>query len=294
MSDVKTRVKDTVGPKWQARARALSRLRWLAKYRLMRRAGERLRDQPGRNLAYVLWDPELESHTYDVANLDELADFLVTEFGVDRERALGYLREPDGDPVFNEDWHRRMRFRFDVKRRRVQLGNRLIWWGLVRSLRPKLVVECGMFNGVGSLVLLRALERNREEGSPGELLSIDSDVTMGWAVPPELHGDWTKVQGFTSDVLEDALEGRRVDILIHDTPHTYENQEVEFSAALEHPADRMVLIDSSGGRTHALEEKCGENGGRYRYFREEPRDHFYPGNGSGIGIFEPAVVAKQG
>lgn len=286
MSDVKTRVKDTVGQKWQARARALSRLRWVAKYRLMRRAGERLRDHPRRNLAYMLWDPELESHTYDVANLDELADFLATEFGVDRERALGYLREPDGDPVFNEDWHRRMRFRFDVKRRRVQLANRLIWWGLVRSLHPKLVVECGMFNGVGSLVLLRALERNREEGSPGELLSIDSDVTMGWAVPPELYGDWKKVQGFTSDVLEGAIEGREVDILIHDTPHTYANQVTEFSAALKHPAELMVLVDSSGGRTPALEEQCAEHGGRYRYFREQPRDHFYPGNGSGIGVFD--------
>jgi len=289
MSDVKTRVKDTVGPKWQARARALSRLRWVAKYRLMRRAGERLRDHPGRNLAYVLWDPELESHTYDVANLDELADFLAAEFDVDRQRALAYLQEPESDPVFNEDWHRRMRFRFDVKRRRVELANRLIWWGLVRTLRPRFVVECGMFNGVGSLVLLRALERNREEGSPGELLSIDSDVTMGWAVPPELHGDWTKVQGFTSDVLEGALEGRQVDMLIHDTPHTYENQVAEFSAALKHPAELMVLIDSSGGRTPALEEQCAEHAGRYRYFRERPKEHFYPGNGSGIGIFNGRV-----
>jgi methyltransferase family protein len=285
MSDVKERLKTTVGPQWQARARALSRLRWLAKYRLMRRAGERLRDHPRRNLAYVLWDPELESHTYDVANLDELADFLASELGVEHERALGYLREPESDPVFNEEWRRRMRFRFDVKHR-AQLANRLIWWGLVRCLRPRLVVECGIFNGVGSLVLLRALERNRAEGSPGELISIDSDPTMGWAVPSQLEEHWTTVEGFTSDVLEGAIAGREVGMLIHDTPHTYENQVLEFSAALRHPAERLVLIDSSGGQTPALEEICEREGGRYRYFRELPKDHFYPGNGSGIGIFD--------
>ncbi len=285
MSEVKSRVKEAIGPKWQARARALSRLRWFAKYRVLRHSGGRLRDAPRRNLAYVLWDPELESHTYDVANLDELADFLAAELGVDRDRALAHLREPEADPVFNEDWRRRMRFRFDVKHR-AQLANRLIWWGLVRSLRPKLIVECGIFNGVGSLVLLRALARNREEGASGELLSIDSDPTMGWAVPPELETDWTTVEGFTSDVLEEAIDGRRVDILIHDTPHTYENQMLEFSAALRHPAGLMVLIDSSGGQTPALEELCSTHGGRYRYFRERPKDHFYPGNGSGVGIFE--------
>ena len=285
MSDAKTQLKEAVGPQWQARARALSRLRWFAKYRLMRRTGARLRDDFGRNLAYVLWDPELESHTYDIANLDELADFLATELGADRERVLGYLHEPEGDPVFNEEWARRMRFRFDVKHR-AQLANRLIWWGIVRTLRPELVVECGIFNGVGSLVLLRALERNRAEGSAGQLISIDSDPTMGWAVPPALEEQWITVEGFTSDVLEDTLKGREVGMLIHDTPHTYENQMLEFSAALRHPAERMVLIDSSGGQTPALEELCKREGGRYRYFREKPKDHFYPGNGSGIAFFE--------
>jgi hypothetical protein len=288
VSDAKARLKEAVGPQWQARARALSRLRWFAKYRLMRRTGARLRDDLGRNLAYVLWDPELESHTYDVDNLDELADFLAAELGGDRDRILGYLHEPESDPVFNEEWKRRMRFRFDVKHR-AQLANRLIWWGIVRTLRPRLVVECGIFNGVGSLVLLRALERNRAEGSPGELISIDSDPTMGWAVPPALEEHWTTVEGFTSDVLEDTLKGRKVGMLIHDTPHTYENQMLEFTAALRHPAERLVLIDSSGGQTPALEEICGREGGRYRYFRERPRDHFYPGNGSGIGIFERAA-----
>jgi hypothetical protein len=285
VSDAKTRLKEAVGPQWQARARGLSRLRWFAKYRLMRRTGVRLRDDFGRNLAYVLWDPELESHTYDVENLDEIADFLAAELNGDRDRILGYLREPETDPVFNEEWRRRMRFRFDVKHR-AQLASRLIWWGIVRTLRPGLVVECGIFNGVGSLVLLRALERNRAEGSPGELIGIDSDPTMGWAVPPALMEHWTTVEGFTSDVLEDTLKGREVGMLIHDTPHTYENQMLEFSAALRHRAERLVLIDASGGQTPALEEICGREAGRYRYFRERPKDHFYPGNGTGIGIFD--------
>jgi hypothetical protein len=285
VSDTKARLKEAVGPQWQARARALSRFRWFAKYRLMRRTGARLRDDFWRNLAYVLWDPELESHTYDVGNLEELADFLAAELDADRDRVLGYLHEPEGDPVFNEEWARRMRFRFDVKHR-AQLANRLIWWGVVRTLRPELVVECGIFNGVGSLVLLRALERNRAEGSAGELVSIDSDPTMGWAVPEALEEHWTTVEGFTSEVLEETIAGREVGMLIHDTPHTYENQTLEFSAALRHPGERLVLIDSSGGQTPALEEICASEGGRYRYFRERPRDHFYPGNGSGIGFFE--------
>lgn len=284
---MKSGLKRAIGPKWQARARALSRLRWVTKYKVMRHGGKRILDDPRNNLAYVLWDPEVESHTYDVANVGELADFLAGEFGLDRDRVLGYLHEPDTDPTFNTRWRQRMKFRFDVKHR-VQLANRLIWWGLVRSLRPRLIVECGIYTGVGSLVLLRALERNREEGIPGELLSIDFDPTMGWAVPPELEDGWTTVTGMTSDVLDSSIDGRQVGMLIHDTPHTYENQLHEFSTAIAHAADRLVLIDSSGGQTPALRELCAQNDGRYRYFREVPKEHFYPGNGSGIGIFERA------
>lgn len=284
MAAAKERLKQVLGPKWQARVRALSRLRWIAKSRVLSRCGVRLRDNPRRYLSYLLWDPELESYTYDVANIDELARFLADEFDVDREQALSYLREPEADPVFNADWSRRMRWRFDVKHR-MQLGNRLIWWGLVRTLRPELIVECGIFTGIGSLVLLRALERNREEGSPGELLSIDADPTMGWAVPAERTDHWTTVTGMTTDVLEECLRGRRADLLIHDTPHTYENQIHEFATALDHASDLLVLVDSGGEQTTALRDICKKQDGRYRYFREVPEDHFYPVNGSGIGIF---------
>jgi methyltransferase family protein len=265
----------------------MSRFRWIAKYRFLRGCGLKIRDAPRRHLAYVLWDPEVESHTYEVANVDEMVAFLSQEFGVSSETASRYLREPDTDPVFGDDWRRRMRFRPNVKWK-AQLANRLLWWGVVRCIRPRLVVECGVFNGLGSLVLLRALERNREEGDSGELISIDEDPTNGWAVPPALRRDWTTVAGLTSDVLEDCLAGREVDLLIHDTVHSYENQMLEFSAALEHRSNPLVLIDSSGGRTPALEELCLARGGRYRHFQDLPQDHFYVGNGTGVGIFNGA------
>ncbi len=285
MSKLKARLKAIVGPKWLARVRTLSRFRWFAKYRFLRGAGQRLRDDPRRNLAYVLWDPEVESHTYDVANVEEMAVFLGRELGVESATALAYLREPEDDPAFNAEWRHRTRRRLDVKRR-VQPANRLLWWGIVRIARPRLVVECGIFNGVGSLVLLRALERNREEGDPGELLSIDEDPTMGWAVPAEMRDNWTTVTGLTGDVLDDSIAGRQVDMLIHDTVHSYENQALEFSAALRNGSGPLVLLDSSGGRTTALEELCQAKGGRYRHFQDLAEGHFYTGNGTGVGFFD--------
>lgn len=269
---------------WQAKARRLSRLRWLTKVEVLRYSRVSWRDLRWEHLKYVAWDPEVESHTYDVANVDEMAVFIaeLTHSGVDLVRA--HLAQGINDPEFNERWKRRLGWRFDVKSR-VMLGNRLLWWGLVRTVKPRLCVECGIYNGVGSLVLLRALELNTYEGHPGELVSVDSDPSMGWVVPDYLQARWTKVAGITTEVLETALEGREVGLLIHDTPHTYENAHHEFSVALNHPASPMILLDSSGGRTSALAECSQERGGQLGYFRDVPANHFGISSGTAVGYF---------
>lgn len=270
---------------WQNRLRRVSRLRWITKYRIVRRSGVRLGDNPGRNLRYVLWDPEVESHSYAVDNEAELAVFVADFLSVSVAEVARHLNETKDDPELNDRLARRTRWRFDTKTA-PEPANRLLWYALARSLKPRLIVEAGVYQGLGSLILLRALERNAEEGVRGELLSIDLDPGAGWIVEPRLTARWRRVVGTTAEVLERELEGRSVDMLIHDTPHTYENAKLEFDLALSHAADRLVLVDSSGGKTPALEETCAKSRGTRRHFRERPRDHFYPTSGSEVGLIQ--------
>jgi hypothetical protein len=277
-------LKRLVGPEWRARVHSLSRLRWVTKYRLLRHFGHRLRDAPRDGLRYVLLDPETESFTFELANESELVDALAGALGEAREELLGYVLEAHADPELNERLTRHLRWRFDVKHR-PPLGNRLAWYLIARAVKPELIIEAGVYHGLGSLALLRALERNAAEGHPGELMSIDVNRRAGVMVREELRPRWRRLTGSTGDLLESALAGRRVGMLIHDTPHTEENQRIEFGAALAHAAGRLVLIDSSGWMP-TLPEICAQRGVRYHRVQMRSRAHVYPGAAIAFALFE--------
>jgi Methyltransferase domain len=280
---VKGRIKRMLGPEWQFRAHRAARLRWLTKYRALRDldADVGLRTK----LAFVLWDPEIESYSYEledeVAFVRELADV----FGEPRARLRRFAEETRQDPELNERLARHNRWRFDVKRR-PPLGHRLAWYLAVRARRPAVVVETGIYRGLGSLVLLRALERNRQEGFPGELISFDIHPAAGDLVRPELRRGWRRWIGSTQDLLPAALEGMQVEMLFQDTPHTEANQSLEFGTALEHAGERLLLIDGSGGEAPTLRRLTSEYGGWYSRVRAPSRDHVYRGSNVALGMFD--------
>ena len=159
---------------------------------------------------------------------------------------------------------------------RLALSQRALWWALVRACRPKLVVETGVRYGLGSAVLLRALELN---GGEGELVSCDPDTTGGWLVPERLRPSWNWVQACSGDGLEEALQGRQVDLFIHDVTADYEIERADFELALRHAAPGCILLSANGNCTSALPELCADHGLAYHHTSYMPRRHFYVSTG---------------
>lgn len=286
---MKQALKSLVGAEWRFRTHRLGRLRWLTKYRLMRRfnAPVGLR----RRLAYVLLDPEVESFSYELENEDEIICALARALDRPFDELARYASETREDPELNELLARHARWRFDVKRR-LPLGNRLTWYVIVRALKPELVVETGIYLGLGSLAVLRALERNRREGSVGELMSFDTLSGAGSIVRAQARRGWHRFVGSTKDLLLPAIEGRRVDILFQDTPHTEENQRFEFSAALSHAGPKLLLFDASGGTAPTLGTICAERCGAYYRMPLLSRGHVFPGIDITFAIFD-SVAARD-
>jgi predicted O-methyltransferase YrrM len=280
---VKAALKRALGPEWQARVHRLSRLRWITKYKLM---GKYATDvSPRHRVAYVLLDPETESFTYEVDNRAELIEALSAALGRPESELLAYAAEVDRDPELNVLLSRHVRLRFDVKHR-LALGHRLGWYAMVRAAKPALIVETGIYDGLGSLALLRALERNQADGRPGELISIDSNPHAGSIVRDELRANWHPITGLTSQRLLPAIAGRRVDMLFHDTAHTEETQHFEFGAALTHAGDPLVLVDGSGGLAPFLADIAAQHDGRYHRIPVRSRNHIYPGLDIAFAVFE--------
>jgi hypothetical protein len=244
-------------------------------------------------LRYVALDPELDNFTYDVANRGELVRTLAEVLEVDPDVVGAYVAEADADPGLTRATRGRPSLWLRHKRE-IHPGRRLGWYVAARILKPELIVETGIHDGLGSRLLLLALRRNRAEGTPGELLSIDIDDRSGALVEKDLRDHWRPVFGSTYDVLGPAIAGRKVGMLIHDSDHTYECERFEFETALASASDPIALISDNAHATSALPDLAAERDLPYGYFHEEPRDHFYPGAGLGIAIAGSARAGAAG
>jgi hypothetical protein len=274
-------------------ARRMSRLRWMTKRRILAKYGCSLREQPGTYLRYLLWDPEVESYSYEIANDDELCAFAAANFAITAEQARALLAEARTDPELTTRLSERTRWRFDSKTR-LPIGNRLVWYVAARATKPTLIVETGIYEGLGSLVLLRALERNAADGVDGRLVSLDSDPMCGVLVrdDPELTARWTKVIGLTGELLPEVVAGEPIGMLLQDTPHTEDNQRHEFGVALRQAADPLVLIEGSGGYCPTMGQLAAQLDIELLHFREQPRDHFWRAHGQQVVVVPGSVSAS--
>lgn len=266
--------------------RQFNRLRWWQKGEIVTSHGASRR----RHLRYVLLDFPFEAYCYGVANVDELARDLADAFSRRQEEVRMLFDELLEDDQLQVTLARRLRLPAD--RRRVEFGYRLPWYVITRLSKPRLIVETGVQSGLGSALLLRALDRNADEGSPGELVSVDTAPKAGWLAEDRAASPWRRLTGPSHPTLSERLADRRVGMLVHDSPHTEEVQRAEFGFALEHADDQLILVDASGVETPLLPELCQWLGVTYHLFREVPAGGFYEGVGCGC-VIVPGVVARE-
>lgn len=238
---------------------------------------------PRATLRYLLRDREFTNLTYEIDNEDELVEFLARCLDRPQEEIARFVAEPAADDELLRGLRMSLRQRSD-RNDEPRFGRRLGWYALVRALQPQVVVETGVHDGLGSALLLRALDRN---GS-GKLIGFDLGVESGWLVPSALRSRYELILGDVRDTLPRRLAAGDVDLFIHDSLHTYEHERFELEAVLAASGDRVAaLVSDNAHATSALEDVCREHELRYALFLERPRDHFYPGAGLGLGLPSP-------
>lgn len=269
---------------WHARGRELlqrhgldpryvRRLRWISKARALGDVGAPVLP----NLGYVLLDPEPHNYTYALANRSELIDFAASASATPREAIAGYHAELENDAELRERLRAATRGHWWWSKPLPEFGRRAAWYLLARALKPALSIETGVHDGLGSLVILRALERNAAEGTAGHLISFDINPAAGWLVGE--HPQWSLRIEATREGLPPVLEERPpLGLFIHDSWHSYENEFFELSAAAKTLTAAGVLVSDNAHVTTALRDLCAQRGLDYIEFREEPAGHFYPGS----------------
>lgn len=238
---------------------------------------------PGRAIRYLLWDRELDNFTYELTNEDELADLIGEILSVPPSLARSHIDEIKSDTEFQTAIRHALVRRRD-RNATMPLGRRLGWYAIARITRPQVVVETGVHDGLGSAVLLRALERNAREGTDGSLVSFDIREDVGWVIPRELRSRHDLRIGDAVALMPAALSGRPIDMFIHDSDHRYEHETAEFEVVHPLAGPKAVLITDNAHGGTAFKDFCDRHGLPYHIFREKPKEHFYPGAAMGVTV----------
>jgi len=118
-------------------------------------------------------------------------------------------------------------------------------YGLVRWLRPAVVVESGGFIGMSSAFILKALAD--EKLTTAKLYSIEwsEECEQGALIPDELRsasGGFVPMRGKVEDFLERDQLPSAIDMFLHDSSHSYRHMLWEFRQFWPRLRDAGLLL----------------------------------------------------
>jgi len=161
-------------------------------------------------------------------------------------------------------------------------GRRLGWYVVTRLTHPQLVVETGVHDGIGAVILTEALRRNAAEGAPGAYRGTDIDPKAGWLLQaPDV--DAAVLYGDSIESLE-KLDPASVDLFINDSDHSADYEYREYQVMTSRLSPHAVILGDNSHATDALLTYSRETGRDFIFFDERPADHWYPGAGIGISL----------
>ncbi len=269
--------------------------RFALRVRMVAGARGAARRRPRDAASYLFRSREVSNFTYELRNMDELVGCVAEALAVDASLA----REAAGELAADTALRSELAAALAANPRRdntPRYGYRYIYYCIVRIARPGVVFEVGTHDGLGAAVLLRALERNREEGDPGTLVTLDATPHSGWLIPARFAGRYAHELGDVSATLAPLIDRHGCDFLIDDIGFAYERKPFLFETAFQRARGPLVLASEFPPRTASdpptvLARVADDRGGRYAEFNEVPEGHFWPGHTQGVAAFEAAGAA---
>ena len=227
----------------EGRLRSLNRLRILKKVRVYSRQKDVTASR--RSLVrYLLLDPELHTFSYELANLSEQLEVLASLLGCQTSALQRFADELEQDEVLRECIKDATRFRFESKRM-PPLGRHVTTYALTRHIKPSRILELGVHHGLGSLVLLRALEMNLHEEQPGRLTSVDTNPANGWIARKYGSTFWEMYCDSSAEFFHKGSCWGKYDLVIVDTISDKETNLAELRGVQQVSHSSSIVVQSS-------------------------------------------------
>jgi hypothetical protein len=232
----------------------------------------------GRSVDWLVRGRETHNFTYDLDSLnrDQLRWFISAITGAEIGQVRAWMRELEDDSRLADHLTRRLSSnpRWRVNAKEPHWARRAGWYAIVRAAQPDHVVETGTHLGLGSCVIATALLRNGH----GRLTTIDIDQDAGYLIGEPWASVIDRRAGSSVDILGTL---RDVDIFLHDSLHTYEYETSELSAVGPNLRAGAIVLSDNAHDSAALSDWAERSGRHYLFFKEQPLNHWWPGDGIG-------------
>lgn len=235
---------------------------------------------------YALVSKETATFTYNLSPENEtyLMNLTAQVTKKDISTIERYFKELKEDLELKETiLHQISRSSFKKKKdKRCDYGNKLALYAIVRTLKPKTIVENGVEAGFTSIVVCEAVRKNKAEGFNGKFIGLDINENAGFLVKSE-----SKYNSFSEFKCGDAIESlksldSKVDFYFSDGFRSYQYEQNEFSALRDKLNENAVVITNKATFSKALFELSQQLDKNYSFFKEQPAGHWYEGAGIGI------------
>jgi predicted O-methyltransferase YrrM len=217
---------------------------------------------------------DLTSH-----NLYYLAHFVGLVTKTKPELAIKYFREIENDTSLRAHILREFKDSNYEKEIELNFGRRVGWYAITRIIKPKVVVETGVDHGVGACILAAAIIKNRDEGFDGEYFGTDISDSAGQL----LTGKYSEVGRILYGDSIDSLKKFEltIDLFINDSDHSHEYEYQEYRTIEGKLSKNAIILGDNAHVSVSLAKFSAENARQFYFFREVPKDHWYPGAGIG-------------
>lgn len=241
-------------------------------------------------IGWLFRSRENSNFTYDLTERCQiyLAAGLSALLGERYETVRKYMDEIQEDSEFNDHIRRLqrkhpLRYRTDPE---PCVGRRMVWYAIVRMTKPALVVETGVDQGMGAVVLCAALKRNAAEGHPGQYRGTDINPQAGYFLKGE-YAEFGEV--LYGDSLQSLTKLSNIDVFINDSDHSADYELAEYEMIRDKLTSGAIILGDNAHVTPRLAEFSLRNGRRFIFLAEEPARHWY--RGGGVGVSAPLAKA---
>jgi len=243
------------------------------------------RDKNSMINSWAWGDNELSNFYYDLTEMNKeyLADLISLVTGKSTDEIYGYFSELLNDEALYNHLCKSLKNISEYgKEIRFAYGRRIGWYAFVRILKPKLVIETGVDHGVGACVLTSALLRNKQEGFKGSYLGTDNNINAGKLLKEPYSSIGEIIYGDSINSLMKIKDP--IDIFINDSDHSSEYEFQEYLTIEERISPNSVILGDNSHVTSCLSKFSKRTNRNFLFFKEIPKNHWYPGGGIGISF----------